>query len=117
MMEGESYVTVSMYPYIMHKIRGGVLRLIDIPSSQQVFNLARKMNRLLEEHWGCGDPGTIDQEHLTTGPRQRPKEIPKIALLASLLDPRFKFGAGLGEEDKTILWRWLEEEMTATAQA
>ena len=117
MMEGESYVTVSMYPYIMHKIRGGVVRLIDRPSSQQVFNLARKMNRLLEEHWGCGDPGTIAQEHLTTGPRQRPKGIPKIALLASLLDPRFKFGAGLGEEDKTILWRWLEEEMTAIAQA
>ncbi len=45
------------------------------------------------------------------------KVIPKIALLASLLDTRFKFGAGLGEEDKTILWRWLEEEMTATAQA
>jgi hypothetical protein len=117
MMEGESYVTVSMYPYIMHKIRGGVLRLIDRPSSQQVFNLARKMNRLLEERWGCGDPGTIAQEHLTTGPRQRPKGIPKIALLASLLDPRFKFGAGLREEDKTILWRWLEEEMTAMAQA
>ncbi len=34
-----------------------------------------------------------------------------------MLDPRFKFGAGLREGDKTILWRWLEEEMTVIAQA
>ena len=117
MMEGESYVTVSMYPYIMHKIRGGLLKLIERPSSRQVFTLAAKLNRLVEEHWGCGEPGTIAQEHITVGPRQRPKGIPKIALLASLLDPRFKFGAGLGDRDKSILWRWLEEQMTVIAQA
>ena len=117
MMEGESYVTVSMYPYIIHKIRGGLLKMIERPSSQQVFTLARKMNRVLEEHWGCGDAGTVAQEHLGNGPRQRPKGIPRIALLASLLDPRFKFGAGLAERDKAIIWGWLEQDMTTIAQA
>lgn len=95
LMEGESYVTISMYPYILHKIRVGLNALLERPTSVQVLSLARKMNLLLEEHWGSGEPGTVAQEHYTVGHRQRPKGIPKLALVASLLDPRFKFGAGL----------------------
>jgi hypothetical protein len=91
----ESYVTVSMIAFIIWKIRKGLLHAMEsAESSQHVIQLARKMYMRFEEQWGCGDPGTVATEHLTEGPRRRPKGIPKLALVASFLDPRFKFGPG-----------------------
>ena len=69
-------------------------------SSVQAMQLVQKMLDCLEIHWGCGIPGTVAIEHLTFGPNRRPKGIPKRALMASLLDPRFKFGPGLSEVDR-----------------
>ena len=42
LMEGESYVTISMFPYFLHKIR--VNAILERPTSAQVYSLARKMN-------------------------------------------------------------------------
>jgi hypothetical protein len=53
------------------------------------------MENKFEDFWGAGDP----TEHLSPGPRRRPKGIPKLALISTLLEPRFKFGPGLSEED------------------
>ena len=52
------------------------------------------------QHWGEGLPGTVAREHLTKGPNRRPKGIPLLTLVASILDPRTMFGPGLTEEDK-----------------
>jgi hypothetical protein len=117
LMEGESYVTISMYPYILQQIRVGLNAILERPTSAQVYSLARKMNLLLEEHWGGVEPGTVAQEHISVGHMQRPKGIPKLELLASLLDPRFKFGAGLDPRDRSILLGWLVQEMTRVAIA
>jgi hypothetical protein len=58
---------------------------------------------------GTGDSGTVATEYLSFGSRRRPKEIPKLALIAILLDPRFKFGPEFSKEDKNIIWNMVKE--------
>jgi hypothetical protein len=117
-LEGENYITISMIPYIIFKIRQGLQEVLTAPtSSVQAMQLVQKMLDCFEIHWGSGIPGTVAIEHLTFGPNRRPKGIPKRALMASLLDPRFKFGPGLSEDDKTYLFNCILEGTTATARA
>jgi hypothetical protein len=73
------------------------------------------MNNKFEEFWGLGDPGTMATEYLSFGPRRRPKGIPRLALIATLLDQRFKFGPGFSEEDKKIIWNLLKEMLRLVA--
>jgi hypothetical protein len=116
LLEGECYVTISMIAYMIWKIRRGLLLAIESPqSSVHVSQLARKMNNRFEEQWGCGDPGTVAFEYLTEGPRRRPKGIPKLALVSTLLDPRFKFGPGFSEQDKNAIWNIIRQMMTQVA--
>jgi hypothetical protein len=69
LLEGESYVTISMIAFMIWKIRQGLLSAIESQeSSQHVVHLARKMNNRFEEQWGCGEAGTVATEHLTEGP-------------------------------------------------
>jgi len=75
------------------------------------------MNNKFEEFWGPGDPGTVATEYLSFGPRRRPKGIPRLALIATLLDPRFKFGPGFSEEDKNIIWNLLKEMLRLVAMS
>ncbi len=102
-LEGENYVTISMIPYMIHKIRQGLQELLIVDTTAQVRNLVRRMLTAFETQWGSGDPGTIGTEHLSNGPRQRPKGIPLAALMASYLDPRFKILPGLAQADKTYV--------------
>lgn len=116
LLEGESYVTVSMIPFIIWKIRKGLLDAIESPnSSVPVVRLATLMNDKFREQWGTGDPGTVVAEHVTEGPRRRPKGIPKLVLVASFLDPRFKFGPGFSNEDKDRIWNLIRQMMRDTA--
>lgn len=75
------------------------------------------MNNKFEEFWGPGDPGTVATEYLSFGPRRRPKGIPRLALIATLLDPRFKFGPDFSEEDKNIIWNLLKEMLRLVAMS
>jgi hypothetical protein len=86
-------------------------------STEHVVQLATKMNNKFEEFWGPGDPGTVATEYLSFGPRRRPKGIPRLALIATLLDPRFKFGPGFSEEDKNIIWYLLKEMLRLVAMS
>jgi hypothetical protein len=111
-LEGECYVTNSMVPYILYKIRASIQQARDSPTiSVQAANLLRRMANAFEVHWGSGEPGTVATEHLTEGPNRRPRGLPIRTLLASLLDPRFKCGVGLAIQDKEYLWNYLLQQM------
>ncbi len=86
-------------------------------SSLHVAQLARKMNNHFKEQWGCGDPGTVATEYLTEGPCRLPKGIPRLALVSTLLDPRFKFRPGFSEQDKNAIWDIMRGMMTHVAMA
>jgi hypothetical protein len=104
-LEGETYVTISIIPYILYRIRTLLQQAREAPDiSLHVRNLLGRMANAFENHWGSGEPGTVSREYLTEGPNRRPRGMPLITLLASLLDPRFKFGPGLHELDKNYLW-------------
>jgi len=101
-LEGQKYVTISLVPLIIYSVRTGLIEKVeDVDNtSLQVRSLARVMLDCFNQHWGEGLPGTVAREHLTEGPNRRPKGIPRLTLVASILDPRTIFGPGLTEEDK-----------------
>jgi hypothetical protein len=83
----------------------GLLHAIESPeSSDHVVALATMLYNKFKVQWGFGHPGTVATEYLTKGPRRCPKGIPKLALVASLLDPRIKFGIGFADNDKNCIW-------------
>jgi hypothetical protein len=117
-LEGECYVTNSMVPYILYKIRSLIEQARNAPNiSLQVANLLRKMANAFELHWGCGEPGTVATEYLAEGPNRRPRGLPIITLLASLIDPRFKCGVGLALQDREYLWNVLLHQMIGSERA
>ncbi len=49
----------------------------------------------LNETFGTGTEGTVAPDNFEEGARCRPKGIPMLTLMASLLDPRMKAGIGI----------------------
>ena len=117
LLEGENYITVSFVPFLISSIRRGLQAVLaDANSSDQVVALVTKMLNVFDKHWGTGEDGTVATDHQSTGPNRRPKGIPLLTLLASLVDPRFKTGPGLSNEDKSFLWDEILEEMVVLAR-
>jgi hypothetical protein len=84
-LEGGCYVTNSMAPYILYKIRASIQQARDCPTiSVQAANLLRRMVNAFEVHLGSGEPGTVATEHLTEGLNRRPRGLPIRTLLASM---------------------------------
>jgi len=63
-----------------------------------------KMLQKLNDLFGSGEEGTVVEEHLTEEPRHRPKGIPILVLIASLVDPRMKGGMDVPPPGKEQLW-------------
>jgi hypothetical protein len=55
-------------------------------------------------------------EHQTEGPRRRPKGIPRLALVETFLNPRFKFGPGFCDKVKEAVWEINCEMMMAAKE-
>jgi hypothetical protein len=70
----------------------------------------------LKMQWGSGNPGTVATEHLTKGPQRHPKGIPRLALVAAVVDPRFKFGPGFTEHYKRYIWDIIRQLMSYIAR-
>jgi hypothetical protein len=117
LLEGEKYVTVSLIPYLIYKIRKGLTDILThTESSVQAILLAQRMLECFTKHWGSGDVGTVSTEYMTEGERRRPKGIPLLTLVASLVDPRTKFGPGIPVPDKNHLHQILLGKITEIAK-
>jgi len=95
-LEGEKYVTISLVLIIITTIRSRLMNVIEKAFSQHQFELATALLEDFNIRWGSGTDGTVFNEHLTLGLRNRPKGIPRLTLLATFVDPRTKSMTGLG---------------------
>lgn len=112
LLEGEAYVTVSLIPYMIYKIRKGLhLAVTNVHSSQHIVVTGRKMLQKMIELFGSGYEGTVADENQTEGARRRPKGIPLLVLMASLLDPRMKGGVGIPYQDREQIWETIRNEI------
>jgi hypothetical protein len=112
LLEGESYVTISLIPYILYKIRNGLtLAANDPASSPQVRTTANAMLQKFSDEFGTGLENTVATDYLTEGNRRRSKGIPKLVLLSMFLDPRTKSAIGVPIADRETIWQLLEEEV------
>jgi len=105
LMEGEAYVTISLVPYMVYKVRKGLQQAMDSPtSSGYIRGIAAEMILVFNTHFGVGADGTVATENLQPGLRRRPKGINMLALMASYLDPRMKGGVGISDADREIIY-------------
>jgi hypothetical protein len=118
LLEGESYVTISLIPYILYKIRSGLTSAINDPaSSAQVCRTATAMLQKFSEEFGSGVEDTVAVDYMTEGNRRRSKGIPKLVLLSVFLDPRTKSAIGIPPADREVIWQLLEVEAVNVALA
>lgn len=112
LLEGEKYVTVSLILIIITTIRKGLTFERDrVENSHHVKELSAILLQDFNKHWGSGLEGTIWQENLILGERNRPKGITQAALMATYLDPRTKSMRGLGEIDKAFVRNAIKEKL------
>jgi hypothetical protein len=91
LLEGQTYVTISLIPYVIFKLRKNLEELLNSPvSSDHVRAISQKMTEKLIEIFGMGVEGTVAVARLPERHNRRPVGIPINTLLASILDPRFK---------------------------
>ena len=111
LLEGQSYVTISLVPFMVYKMRKDLTNAVSNElSSQHVVITGTKMLNKLNEIFGTGAQGTVALDNFDEGARRRPKGIPLLTLMASLLDPRMKAGIGLPDLDKGYIWNAIKRE-------
>ena len=116
LLEGQSYVTISLIPYMLYKIRNGLrIANVDPLSSPQVQTISARMIEKYNEEFGTGEEYTVTVDRITVGRNRRVKGIPKIVLTAMFLDPRTKTGTGIPVTDREIMWQYIEEELAELA--
>jgi hypothetical protein len=117
LLEGQSYTTISLIPYLVYKVRKNLEALRDSPaSSPHVLSIATRMLVKLEEIFGNGVEGTVAAADLPEGPRRRPRGIPILVLMSSLLDPRTKGGVGIPNADQEFIWEKIRSAIILISQ-
>ena len=116
LLEGEAYVTISLVPYMVYKIRKRLQQAMESPTSTgYIRGIAAEMIVVFNTHFGHGGDGTVATENLQPGIRRRPKGINMLALMASFLDPRMKGGVGISDADKEIIYDNVRESIIEIA--
>ena len=60
LLEGQTYVTISLVPYIIYKIRKGLREAIDCrTSTKYIRSIAAEMIQIFNTHFGQGDAGMV----------------------------------------------------------
>jgi hypothetical protein len=69
LLEGQSYATISLIPYLVYNVRKNLEALRDSPtSSAHVLSIATRMVVKSEEIFGSGVEGTVAAADLPEGP-------------------------------------------------
>ena len=117
LLEGQKYVTISLVPYLINKVRNGLVGVVNTSRIEAVKHLARTMLNHevngLNTYWGSGRAGTVFDEHKTAGSRQRAKGFCYPMLIATAVDPRMKTLGSLGwsECDQVKVWEAVAIQM------
>jgi hypothetical protein len=116
LLKGQSYITVSLTPYMIYKIKKGLLHVIgNLQASQHAISVGTKMLHELNEIFGTGKEGMMGEENPRQRDWQRPKAIPLMVLIASLLDPRMKSGIGIPHLDREQIWSKIQDTLVSMA--
>jgi hypothetical protein len=105
LLEGQSYVMISLIPYMLDKIRSGLIAAnADPMSSLQVRCVSTLMLVKFNEEFGTGKQNTVAMDYLAEGSRWRLKGLPKIVMNAMCLDLRTKSATGILLADREIIF-------------
>jgi hypothetical protein len=116
LLEGQSYVTISLIPYMLYKIRSGLRIANEDPlSSLKVQTISTRMLEKYNEEFGTGKEYTVAVDHAAEGRNRRVKGIPKIVLIAMFLDSRTKSGTGIPVAYREVVGQYIEEQLVELA--
>jgi hypothetical protein len=116
LLEGEAYVTISLIPYMLYKIRKGLMAVnADPMSSLQVRSASTLMLVKFNEEFGTGEQNTVATDYLAEGSRRRLKGLPKIVMIAMCLDPRTKSATGIPLADREVIWEYVFDDLVDIA--
>jgi hypothetical protein len=76
-----------------------------------MINICNKMLQKLNSIIGSGEEGTVADKFNRQRVRGHPKGIPKLVLIASLLDPRMKSGLRIPPIDKEQIWSKIQNTL------
>ena len=114
LLEGETYVTCSLIPTVIIKLRKHLEKIVNGNSVRHgVRTLANAILLNFNIHWGSGIAGTVATEHQELGPKRRPKGLQKKILLAAAIDPRTAKLGVLAEQDRLAVQLMLKQFVVA----
>jgi hypothetical protein len=110
-LEGHTYVTISLVPYLIYKMRKGLVDAIHSEdSSEYVKTISNVMLNAFNKHFGNGAAGTVAFENAVEGEHRQPKGVPMVALMASFLDPWMKGGVGVSPADQDAIYLAIRDD-------
>jgi hypothetical protein len=120
-LEAEKTITLSIVPVVVFMMRTILENFASAPTGTEVQRnvkaAAMQMRAKFTERWGSGADGTVFSEHRTPGERNIRKGLPRLAMMACLLDPRLKGRKWCSDSDKELVWNEIQAEMEAIAIA
>ena len=120
MMEGEMYITLSIVPILVKGLRDGLREKLsgmkeEVGADPEITASAREKVletldvMLADFNSRCGDDES-NQLTYQIGHRNRPIGVHRFAVVAHVLDPRFKRLRIIHPDRKANVWKLLEEE-------
>ena len=104
-------MTASLVPYTLSRIRAILSNTFETCTLEPVRLLSLRMQESFVQIWGSGLNGTVFNENLTRGFKNRQKGVPRKVLLATALDPRMKTLVGITPADQVQIWAELSLQL------
>jgi len=106
-LEGEKYVTISLIPFSIAKVRSGLQEAVRNGGGEGTDAFQSTAQKLLADfntRWGTGDEGTVFRRDIIRGDRNREVGLQPNILLAAACDPRMKSLTFIPDMDKREIW-------------